>query len=274
MQNRLHKLAQDRLIWFVVLGLLLFGTDQWLQTREQQVIKIDLPLVEKLVAQWEGQTERRPNARELDALIEGYIREEILVREAARLGLDNDDIIIRRRLAQKVEFMMADETVEALPDRQALKRFFEENRAEYDAPEALTWRHVFADTEAVAKQLRTALNRNEADWQNKGKPFMLNRQYARQSELDLSRLMGTQFAAALFQQGVGNWGVPLQSTFGWHVVKIDTRHAAQQAAFGPLIERVARDYQKMQRQQAMAAAWEELRGRYEIELLPIEGDGQ
>ena len=84
MQNRLHKLAQDRLIWFVVFGLLLFGTDQWLQTREQQVIKIDLPLVEKLVAQWEGQTERRPNARELDALIEGYIREEILVREAAR----------------------------------------------------------------------------------------------------------------------------------------------------------------------------------------------
>ena len=274
MQNRLHKLAQDRLIWFVVLGLLLFGTDQWLQTREQQVIKIDLPLVEKLVAQWEGQTERRPNARELDALIEGYIREEILVREAARLGLDNDDIIIRRRLAQKVEFMMADETVEALPDRQALQRFFEENRAQYDAPEALTWRHVFADTEAEARQLRAALNRNEDDWQNKGKPFMLNRQYARQSELDLSRLMGTQFAAALFQQEAENWGVPLQSAFGWHVVKIDTRHAAQQAAFGPLIERVARDYQKMQRQQAMAAAWDELRGRYEIELLPIEGDGQ
>ena len=274
MQNRLRKLAQDRLIWFVVFGLLLFGADRWLQAREQQVIKIDLPLVEKLVAQWEGQTERRPNARELDALIEGYIREEILVREAARLGLDNDDIIIRRRLAQKVEFMMADETVEALPDRQALQGFFGENRAQYDVPETLTWRHVFADTEAEAKQFRAALNKNEDDWQNKGKPFMLNRQYARQSELDLSRLMGTQFAAALFQQEAENWGVPLQSAFGWHVVKIDARHAAQQAAFEPLIERVARDYQKMQRQQAMARAWDELRGRYEIELLPIEGDGQ
>ena len=58
MQNWLCKLAQDRLIWFVVFGLLLFGADRWLQAREQQVIKIDLPLVEKLVAQWEGQTER------------------------------------------------------------------------------------------------------------------------------------------------------------------------------------------------------------------------
>lgn len=122
MQEGLRKLAQDRLIWFVILGVLLFAADRWLQAREQQVIKIDLPLVEKLVAQWEGQTERRPNARELDALIEGHIREEILVREAARLGLDDDDIIIRRRLAQKVEFMMADETVKDLPNREQLRR--------------------------------------------------------------------------------------------------------------------------------------------------------
>ena len=77
MRDRLSRLAQDRLIWFVILGLLLFGADRLMQSRDNNVIKIDLPLVEKLVAQWEGQTERRPNARELDALIEGHIREEI-----------------------------------------------------------------------------------------------------------------------------------------------------------------------------------------------------
>ena len=271
MQEGLRKLAQDRLIWFVILGVLLFAADRWLQAREQQVIKIDLPLVEKLVAQWEGQTERRPNARELDALIEGHIREEILVREAARLGLDDDDIIIRRRLAQKVEFMMADETVKDLPNREQLRRFFDENGAEYDTPETLSWRHVFVESEAQARQVQAVLNADESDWQNKGKPFMLNRQYTRQSELELSRLMGTQFALALFQETTKDWRAPVQSAFGWHVVKIDTRHAAQQAAFEPLIERVARDYQKMQRQQALAAAWAELRGRYQVELMPIEG---
>jgi hypothetical protein len=69
MPDWLRRLAQDRLVWFVVLGLALFGADRLLQARSQNIIKIDLPLVEKLVAQWEGQTERRPNARELDALI-------------------------------------------------------------------------------------------------------------------------------------------------------------------------------------------------------------
>ena len=64
MPDWLRRLAQDRLVWFVVLGLALFGADRLLQARSQNIIKIDLPLVEKLVAQWEGQTERRPNARD------------------------------------------------------------------------------------------------------------------------------------------------------------------------------------------------------------------
>ena len=274
MPDWLRRLAQDRLIWFVVLGVALFGADRLMQMRAQNIIKINLPLVEKLVAQWEGQTERRPNARELDALIEGYIREEILVREAARLGLDNDDIIIRRRLAQKVEFLLADEADQELPDEAALRRFFDDNQSQYETPETLSWRHVFADSAATAEEMKAALQRDEGDWQNIGQPFMLNRQYARQSELDLSRLMGTQFASALFAEKTGAWRGPVQSVFGWHVVKIDTRQAAAKAQFDPMIEQVARDYQKAQRQAALAEAWRDLRARYQVELLPVEGAGE
>ncbi len=270
MQDRVRKLAQDRLIWFIIIGALLFGADRLLQARENTVIAIDLPLVEKLVAQWEGQAKRQPNPRELDALIEGYIREEILVREAARLGLDDDDVIIRRRLAQKVEFMMADDMPDALPDRDALKAFFDANQQQYAQPESRSWRHVFIDDEGEAQQLMAQLNKNEAAWQDSGRPFMLNRQYARQDELELSRLMGTQFAAALFAEGGSDWRGPIQSAYGWHIVKIDARFAAKQADFDAIIERVARDWQKAKRQEAMAVAWQELRARYRVELLPVE----
>lgn len=270
MQDRVRRLAKDRLIWFIVLGLALFGADRLMQARENTIIKIDLPLVEKLVAQWEGQTQRRPNARELDALIEGYVREEILVREAMRLGLDDEDIIIRRRLAQKTEFLLSDGAEIDLPDEAQLRAFFDENKNQYARPETLSWRHVFVETQAVAQKLKAALAQNDDDWQNAGQPFMLNREYARQSELELSRLMGTQFAAALFAETDQAWVGPLQSAFGWHVVKIDTRHAAEAARFEPIMERVARDYQKAQRQAGLAAAWRDLRLRYEVELLPVE----
>lgn len=270
MQDRVRRLAKDRLIWFIVLGLALFGADRLMQARQNTIIKIDLPLVEKLVAQWEGQTQRRPNARELDALIEGYVREEILVREALRLGLDDEDIIIRRRLAQKTEFLLSDNADKELPDEAQLRAFFDENKSQYARPETLSWRHVFVETQAAAQKLKAALNQNDDDWQNAGQPFMLNREYTRQSELELSRIMGTQFAAALFAESEQTWRGPLQSAFGWHVVKIDTRHAVKAAQFEPIMERVAQDYQKAQRQAGLAAAWRDLRLRYDVELLPVE----
>lgn len=270
MQEKLRRLAQDRLIWFVVLGAVLFAADRGLEARQDNVIEISLPLVEKLVAQWEGQTKRRPNARELDALIEGYIREEILVREAKRLGMDDDDVIIRRRLAQKVEFMMADDVVDALPDKAALQAFFNDNRAAYDAPESLSWRHVFTDSEAEALSLMRKLNRNDENWRQEGRPFMLNRDYAQQTEIELSRLMGTEFAAALFDLPPGRWAGPVASAYGWHVVKLDARQEAKAADFDRMVERVARDWQQAQRQNAMAAAWQDLRRQYEIELLPVD----
>lgn len=270
MQEKLRRLAQDRLIWFVVLGAVLFAVDRGLEARQDNVIEISLPLVEKLVAQWEGQTKRRPNAPELDALIEGYIREEILVREAKRLGMDDDDVIIRRRLAQKVEFMMADDVVDALPDKAALQAFFNDNRAAYDAPESLSWRHVFTDSEAEAISLMDKLNRNDENWRQEGRPFMLNRDYAQQTEIELSRLMGTEFAAALFDLPPGRWAGPVASAYGWHVVKLDARQEAKAADFDRMVERVARDWQQAQRQNAMAAAWQDLRRQYEIELLPVD----
>lgn len=270
MQEKLRRLAQDRLIWFVVLGAVLFAADRGLEARQDNVIEISLPLVEKLVAQWEGQTKRRPNARELDALIEGYIREEILVREAKRLGMDDDDVIIRRRLAQKVEFMMADDVVDALPDKAALQAFFNDNRAAYDAPESLSWRHVFTDSEAEAISLMDKLNRNDENWRQEGRPFMLNRDYAQQTEIELSRLMGTEFAAALFDLPLGRWAGPVASAYGWHVVKLDARQEVKAADFDRMVDRVARDWQQAQRQDAMAAAWQDLRRQYEIELLPVD----
>ena len=131
-------LITDRFVWFLVIGLLLFCLDRWRQDADDYHIIVDLPLLEKLAAQWQGQTQRLPDANELDALVEGYVREEILVREARRLNLDQDDVIIRRRLAQKYEFFLADADVPTEPDLDTLGAFFEVNRTRYRLPETVS----------------------------------------------------------------------------------------------------------------------------------------
>ena len=255
MKEKLAALTRDRLVWFIAFGVLLFALDWAAARRDAQVIRIDLPLVEKLVAQWEGQTKRRPNAQELDSLIEGYIREEILVREAQAMGLDDNDVIIRRRLAQKVEFFLSENAPPELPDEAALTAWFEANRATYDAPQKLSWRHVYAADEADAEALLAKLKKGDADWRNMGQP------------------LGTRFAEAVFAQDTQKgWFGPVRSAYGWHVVEITATHPPQAAQFAPLADKIAADWQNEQARLARQQAWAELRASSEIELVPVEDE--
>lgn len=272
MKLKLSALLRDRLVWFVAIGLLLFAIDWAVQRQDNRTINIDLPLVEKLVAQWEGQTKRRPTAQELDALIEGHIREEIMVREARRLGLDDEDVIIRRRLAQKLEFFLAENDPPGLPDEAVLRAWFEANRSLYDAPVKLSWRHIFANDETEAARLLAQVKNRPADWQTLGQPFMLSRAYARQAAPQLAQNMGADFADNLFAATQNGWFGPLRSAYGWHIVEITERHAAQAAQFLPLADKIADDWQDEQARLAQQQAWQALRGSYAIELQPLEGE--
>ncbi len=275
MKQKLNTLLRDRLVWFVVLGLGLFALDYASGKRLESRILIDLPLVEKLVAQWEGQTKRRPNAQELDALVEGYIREEILVREARRLGLDDEDVIIRRRLAQKVEFFLDENNPPELPDEAGLKAWFDQNRAAYDTPAKLTWRHIYASDEAQAQALLAQVKGKEAkNWRSLGQPFMLNRAYTRQDQLEMAQIMGAEFAAQMFDAksiaSPDDWVGPIRSAYGWHVVAVDTRYETQPARFEAIAEKIAKDWANEQGRIAKLEAWRELRASYDIELVPVE----
>lgn len=270
MKQRLLTLARDRLVWFVALGVLLFAVDWAAERREAKLIRIDLPLVEKLVAQWEGQTKRRPNARELDALIEGHIREEILVREAMRLGLDGNDVIIRRRLAQKVEFLLGDGAAGAAQDEAALRAWFDAHSDAYGQPATVSWQHVFAADAAAAESFVTQLTADDGNWRGLGQPFMLNRNYARHDRVTLAQLMGGDFADALFAETGAAWFGPVRSAYGWHAVKITARAAARSVPFEAVAERVARDKAAADARAAQAAAWADLRARYRIELQPLD----
>ena len=269
MKNRLTALVQDRLVWFIALGVVLFAIDAAARRDDETRILVDLPLVEKLVAQWQGQTKRPPTAPELDALIEGYIREEILVREAQRMGLDGDDVIIRRRLAQKVEFFLSENDPPALPDEAVLKAWFDDNRARYDKPPSISWQHVFAADESAAQEMVKKLRQDEVAWRQMGQPFMLNRAYARHDKHKLAQLMGGDFARSLMAEKSNDWFGPVRSAYGWHAVKLTGRTALQAAQFQPLIEKIAVDWQDDKAREAKQKAWLDLRASYHIELVPV-----
>ena len=271
LRSFIRALLRDRLVWFVLIGVALFGAEWALQQRQNKVILIDLPLVEKLAVQWQAQTKSPASPAQLDALIEGYIREEILVREAERLGLDEQDIIIRRRLAQKVEFFLGEIDPPETPDEAALQRYFEDNVERYSRPVQLSFQHIFANSQDQANRLLAELDAEPVDWRALGQPFMLNREYASLSQVDMVQLMGRAFSEALFAQSqLDIWFGPVRSAYGWHLVKLTARSEKKVPDFADMVEKIANDWHVEQAALAQRQAWEALRAAYQVEMVPLE----
>ena len=92
---------------------------------------------------WMAQWQRPPTPEEMRNLLDGKIREEVLSREAVALGLDKEDTIIKRRLAQKMEFVMEDVSALRGPADDELKRWFAQNAQHFATPSLVTFRHQY-----------------------------------------------------------------------------------------------------------------------------------
>lgn len=267
----LTGLFRDRLFWYVLAGAALFLADYAVSQRNTREIKITLPLVEKLVVQWEAQAKRPPSPQEIDMLIEGYVREEILMREAVELGLDTDDVIIRRRLAQKIEFMLGEGFEAEQPTEDVLRQFFDDNQADYRRPARVSFRHVFlADKPERADAVRAKLADQSQSWKMLGQPFMLQRDYVNRSQTDLAELFGAEFAQAIFAANGQEWQGPVKSAYGWHLVQVGERLPEVQPDFEDVAERVARDWVVQAERIAKEKAWAALRTKYKITMQPLD----
>jgi len=271
MKHWVGRFLRERLTWFVLIGALLFGVDLWRQRQADHDIQISLPLVEKLVAQWTGQTKRPPSPQDLDLLIEGYIREEILVREARRLGMDVDDVIIRRRLAQKMEFVLGEDQLDVdQPDDQVLRAYYEANPTLFRVPARRSFRHIFLGPHAenaleLIMRARTAPDM----WRQMGQPFMLQREYLERSFNDVAETFGGEFAQSVFEIADEQWQGPIASAYGHHLVSVTAQSPEIMPEFVTVIDRVAQTWLKQQEIQAAEAAWQALRASYRVTFLPV-----
>ncbi len=271
MPGWLRRIVTEPLVGFLIAGAALFAVDAWrddpggariVVTRENQAHLADI---------WQAQTRRPPTRRELDMLIEQYIREEVLVREALRMGLDNDDVIIRRRLVQKLEFLSGDIATATDPGEAELADYFAENQARYAEPERRSFAHVYfsadARPEARDDARRVLATLNDASWRAAGDPFMLRRNYAGLSRRQVSDLFGGEFAEGVFGLPAdGAWHGPIRSSYGWHLVRVEDVRAAFTPQLDAVRRRVLEDWRSQRRREANDAWYQALRDGYEIEV--------
>ncbi len=269
-RDRLQRLAREPLLHFLVIGAVLFGAIAGAQSMRRPTVRLEARDLEQLAAFWEMQTQRPPTRQELASIIQDRVDEELMAREAIRLGLDKDDMIVRRRLAQKMAF--ASEDVDAIPepDEADLQTFYDQHRDRYATPARLALRHVYFSQDRTGTSppvaARETLARLQAGEPAAGDPALLPLTYADIAVADLLRDYGPEFTKAAREAPIGAWIGPVASPYGLHLIQVQRRLASETLPLASVRAEVRDAWMAEQRQIKTRAFRLGLRKKYKVEI--------
>jgi len=271
----LKKFLHELLLHFLLLGAATFALNGWRERgrpaeSESPRIEVNAAVIERLRAASERQFGKAPDAEELRGLVLAHIREEVFCREALALGLDRDDMIVRRRLAQKMEFLTGDITGAAEPADAVVRKFFEKHAARYAKAGRVSFRHVYfsrekrgAGAEAAVAEALAALAKGASD-ETMGDPFLHGFEFAEREPDDVVAAFGAEFAQQLAAQPTGEWRGPVASSYGLHLMRVEGRTEPRAVKLDEVRETVLRDFHDERRRTANSEVFKKLRERYQV----------
>lgn len=269
-------LLRDPLLHFMLIGGLLFGVDSLFtnENTNRDKIIVSQSRIDHLAAVFERGWQRQPTETELEGLVQNFIREEVLYREALKLGLDSDDTVIRRRLRMKMEFLAHDLINAVEPGDTVLQTYFAEHQEDYLQPPRFSFRQLYFDTGARAspgEDIRAALVQlnDGAPVDRFGDSNLLQARYTEESATRVENLFGRGFAARLSQLPRGRWAGPVESAYGLHLVFLEAYEPQRPMAFDSVRAQVLRDWQGQEQKNILQTQYEAYRSNYDVR---IEGE--
>jgi hypothetical protein len=271
---RIRALLGEPMLHFLLIGVALFTAYQWRAPGDSagRGIVITQGVVDDLVTQQVAAKGREPSSAELTRLIESYVHDEILYREGVKLGLDRDDIVVKRRVRQKIEMVAEEDASTRAPTDADLSAYLAANPASFVQPAVVTFEQVFLGESMSGPEVvhavavtREAL-RNGTAPEALGKPTLLQARMTETPADLVARDFGASFAAALEQAPVGEWVGPIASSFGAHYVRVSDRTPAVAPQLADVREHVVREWENERRQRARDDAYTKMRGEYQVSI--------
>lgn len=269
-------LLREPLVHFLLLSGLLFGFSQLSNyggALENDEIVISQGQLDVLVGGFEKLKQRAPTPKELDHMIGSYVRDEVLYREALAMGLDKNDAVVRRRLAQKMMFLSENLSAANEPDDAELQRFLEQHVERFQRPARYSFMQVYLNVserqttlDADIASLREGLNSQRLQADSAGDSLMIASSFTQATTQQISRLLGERFTAGLAGLSVGSWQGPIESGFGVHLVLISEYTPPELPALAEVRDDVLRDWQARQRDIDNDEFYKVLQARYTITL--------
>jgi parvulin-like peptidyl-prolyl cis-trans isomerase-like protein len=268
------RLFKEPLFHFLLLGAAIFGAHRLVaggRATAPDEIVVTRGRIDALTAAFTRTWQRPPTASERDGLIRDYIREEVYAREAIALGLDKDDVVIRRRLRQKLEFVSEDVLAPPAPTHDQLRAYLTSHPDGFRDEAQFTFRHIFLNGErhgeALARdaaRLLAQLRQPGTDPDTLGDPFLLDRRFEALPAGRVAEQFGEQFAAALAELPTGQWLGPVTSAYGTHLVFLGRRTDGHLPALEEVSDAVRREWVNAQRAESSERFYQDLLKSYSV----------
>lgn len=268
---------KEPLLHFVVIGGVLFAVYGWMNqnepgtAEERAEIRIGPGEVQWLTETWSRQWQREPTPQELRGLVSDLLREQLLALEAKELGLDENDTIIRRRLAQKLEFLVQDTAQLVEPTDQELRQFYDANPERFTEPARVSFEHIYfspdqrSDPAADARAALAVLSNNPPSSPGLfGDRLMLESMFENADESRISNQFGARFAESVFALETGDWQGPIESGYGLHLVRVSELRPGALVPFEEVRDRVQMAWNDERQQEANRRYLEALFEKYHI----------
>jgi peptidyl-prolyl cis-trans isomerase C len=281
------KLLREPLVHFVFIGAviyLLYGAfAEPLPEADDKTIVVSAGEIEWMQTAWQKRWNRPPTPEEFDGLIQQYIKETVLYREALTMGLNKHDTVIRRRLAQKLEFLAKDLVALTPPTEEELQAYFAEHRDRYQEPARYTFTQVFIDpdkrgdaTLADAEKIKaTLIAQGDAidDAGALGDDFMLQNYYPEKDPIEIQKNFGSGFTESLVDLSPGQWHGPVLSGYGVHLVYVSNVSEPPAPVFAEVRERVTQEWKTDRSEELNEQFYANLRDQYTVVIeAPEEGN--
>ncbi len=272
--------VREPLVHFLLAGVVLFAAARLTQrftsgSSAANRIQVSAAEIQRLREVWTRQWGRAPDSTQMQNLINEYVRDEVMYREALASGLDRDDTIIRRRLVEKMEFL-SQELASVDPSEQELQAYFQENREKFRVPAQVAFAHIYFSTAKRGSSVEGDAARALAELRRKrtfsdasagiGDPFILQNQYPLQTQEQIMELFGDGFAKELFQAEPGAWTGPIRSSYGFHLVQILQKLPSRVPALAEVRSEVLTDFKNQRLQTASERFYAQLRKRYRLDI--------
>jgi hypothetical protein len=207
-------------------------------------------------------------------MIANLVEEEILAREAIAMGLERDDTVVRRRLAQKLTFLVADTARLVEPMEAELRAWHAEHPDRFQNAATVSFTQVFfnpsarRDAEADARATLVALSADEAGAANLGDRLLVEGDFRDLDRGAVASIFGPEFADSILSLAPGQWSGPIASGYGQHLVYVSAMTPAKSQPFEAVSDKVAADWWREKESTVRREYMELLRAKYPVEIDP------